>query len=58
MAAEDAGEFDGGVAFVQPTEMSADEYLALMMSGPPDVSGVGAAAAIPIEDAVASPAEE
>lgn len=55
-AAEDAGEFGGGVAFVQPSGMSADEFLGLL-SGPPDETGVGAVASTPPTDAQATPAE-
>ncbi len=40
-AAEDT-EFGGGVDFIQPAGVSAEEFLAAL-SGPPDESGVGAA---------------
>ncbi len=53
-AAEDAGEFGGGVAFVQPSGMTADEFLGLL-SGPPDETGVGAAPSTPIDDMDATP---
>lgn len=38
-AAEEAGEFGGGVAFVQPVGMTAEEFLALA-AGPPDQANV------------------
>ena len=54
--AEDASEFGGGIAFVQPPSgMSADDFLALMM-GPPDESGVGEVAGTPVEGVEATPA--
>ena len=55
-ASDDVGEFGGGVAFIQPSGMTADEFLGLL-SGPPDESGVGAAASTPIDEANATPAE-
>lgn len=55
-AAEDTGEFGGGVAFVQPSGMSADEFLSLL-AGSPDESGVGAVPASPIAGAQATPAD-
>ena len=55
-AAEDTGEFGGGVGFIQPAGMSADEFLGLL-AGPPDETGVGAAAATPFSGAEASPAD-
>ena len=54
--AEDTGEDGGGVGFVQPSGMSADEFLGLL-SGPPDETGVGAVPATPIDDVEATPAE-
>ena len=61
-AAEHAGEFGGGVAFIQAAGMTGDEFITMLgeVSGPPDESGVGAAAATPIEGAVpeGSPAAE
>jgi hypothetical protein len=56
-AADDTGEFGGGVAFLQPAGMSGDEFITMLgeLSGPPDESGVGAAAATPIEGGAASP---
>ncbi len=60
--AEDAGEFGGGVAFIQPAGMTGDEFVEMLgqLMGPPDESGVGSAAATPIEGgaAEASPAAE
>jgi len=56
-ATEDAGEFGGNVGFVQPTGMSADEFLALLTSDPPDERGVDDAASTPTSDADATPAE-
>jgi hypothetical protein len=54
---EDAGEFGGGVAFVQPGDgMSAEEFLSGIF-GPPDQSGVGLADASPIAEVEASPAD-
>ena len=38
-AAEATGEFEGGVTFIQPSFMSADEVLALMMSDSSDETG-------------------
>ena len=55
-AAEDTGEFGGGVAFIQPSGMTADEFLGLL-SGPPDETGVGAVPSTPIDEANATPAE-
>jgi hypothetical protein len=59
-AGEDTGEFGAGVAFIQPAGMTGDEFIEMLgqMSGPPDESGVGSAAATPIEGgaAEASPA--
>ena len=52
---EDAGEFGGGVAFIQPLGMSAEEFLGLL-SGPPDETGVGAVPGTPIDEANATPA--
>jgi hypothetical protein len=56
-AAEDTGEFGGGVAFVQPSGMSGDEFVSFLgeLSGPPDESGVGAVAATPMDASAASP---
>jgi hypothetical protein len=52
---EGAGEFGGGVAFVQPPDgMSVDEFVAASLA-PPDESGVGAVAATPIDGVEASP---
>ena len=53
-ASEDTGEEGGGVAFVQPSGMTADEFLGLL-SGPPDETGVGEAS--PIANADATPAQ-
>jgi hypothetical protein len=54
-AAEDVGEFGGGVAFVSPPEgMTADEFL-MGLSGPPEDSGDGAAT--PMAETEASPAD-
>lgn len=53
--AEGAAEFGGGIAFVQPAGMTADEFLSQVM-GPPDESGVGQVASTPIEGVEASPA--
>ena len=55
-ASDDVGEFGGGVAFIQPSGMTADEFLGLL-SGPPDESGVGAVPSTPIDEANATPAE-
>lgn len=55
-AAEDTGQDGGGVAFIQPSGMSADEFLGLL-AGPPDETGVGAVASTPPSDAQATPAE-
>jgi hypothetical protein len=55
-AAEDV-EFGGGVAFIQPEGMSADEFLSLL-AGPPDETGVGAVPGTPILDVEATPAED
>jgi len=61
-AGEDTGEFGGGVAFIQPAGMTGDEFVGLLgeLAGPPDESGVGSAAATPIEGGAveASPAAE
>lgn len=54
--AGDAGEFGGGVAFIQPSDMTADEFLGLL-SGPPDETGVGAVPGTPIDEANATTAE-
>ncbi len=54
-AAEDTGEFGGSVAFVQPSGMSADEFLGMLAGPPPDESGGGSAS--PVADAGATPAE-
>src|SRR5688500_9858070 len=50
-ASEDTGEFGGGVSFIQPAGMTGDEFISMLgeVLGPPDESGVGAAAATPIE---------
>lgn len=57
---EDAGEFGGGVAFVQPDGMTADEFISMLgeLLGPPDESGVGVAASTPVEGGAATPADE
>lgn len=59
-AADDVGDFGGGVAFLQPSGMTGDEFITLLgeMTGPPDASGGGDAAATPMESgaADASPA--
>lgn len=59
-ADESTGEFGGGVAFIQPAGMTGDEFITMLgeMMGPPDVSGVGSAAATPMDggSAEASPA--
>lgn len=57
IASEEAGEFGGGVAFVQPTGMSADDYLSLMMSGPTSETGGPAASSTPMGGPDATPAE-
>lgn len=56
-AGEDTGEFGGGIAFLQPSGMTGDEFIAMLgeLMGPPDESGVGVAAATPIEGGAASP---
>ena len=54
--AEDTGEDGGGVSFLQPAGMSAEEFLGLL-SGPPDETGVGAVPSTPIGEANATPAE-
>ena len=54
-AAEDTGEFGGNVAFVQPSGVSADEFLGMLAGPPPDASGGGSAS--PVADAGATPAE-
>ncbi len=58
-ALEETGEFGGGVAFIQPAGMTGDEFIDMLgeVSGPPDESGVGSAAATPIEGGVATPAD-
>jgi len=53
-AAEDTGEEGGAVAFVQPSGMSAEEFLG-MMGPPPDESGGDVAS--PVADAGATPAD-
>ncbi len=53
---EDAGEFGGGVAFIQPSGMSAEEFLSVL-AGPPDETGVGAVPGTPIDEASATPAD-
>ena len=53
-AAEDTGEFGGAVAFVQPSGMSAEEFLG-MMGPPPDETGGDVAS--PVADAGATPAD-
>ncbi|HEV2072353.1 MAG TPA: hypothetical protein VGR29_01810, partial [Thermomicrobiales bacterium] len=54
---EGASEFGGGVSFVQPpADISAEDFLVAYMT-PSDESGVGEAAATPIEGGVATPAE-
>lgn len=57
---EDAGEFGGGVAFLQPEGMTGDEFIGMLgeLLGPPDESGVGVAASTPVEGGAATPAEE
>lgn len=59
-AGEDTGEFGAGVAFLQPAGMTGDEFITMLgeMMGPPDESGVGSAAATPMEGGAgeASPA--
>lgn len=55
-ANEEVGEFGGGVAFLQPSGMTGDEFVAMLgeMTGPPE----GDMAATPVGDAAeASPAE-
>ncbi len=47
-ASEDTGEFGGGVGFVQPSGMTADEFLGLL-SGPPEGSPVAAPEGTPAE---------
>jgi hypothetical protein len=55
---EGASEFGGGVSFVQPpADMTAEDFLTAYMT-PPDESGVGDAAATPIEGGVATPEGE
>ncbi|HEV2074184.1 MAG TPA: hypothetical protein VGR29_11150 [Thermomicrobiales bacterium] len=58
-ALEEAGQFGAGVAFIQPAGVTGDEFISMLgeVSGPPDESGVGAAAATPIEGGAATPAE-
>jgi hypothetical protein len=58
-ATQDTADFGGGgVAFVQPAGMSGQEFIDFLgqLQGPPDESGVGVAAATPIEGGIASPA--
>ncbi|MBA3274771.1 MAG: hypothetical protein H0T72_03185, partial [Chloroflexia bacterium] len=55
-AAEDTGEFGGNVAFVQPSGVSADEFLGMLAGPPPDASGGDSAS--PVVDAEATPAED
>jgi len=55
-AAEDTGEFGGSVAFVQPSGVSADEFLGMLAGPPPDASGGDSAS--PVVDAEATPAED
>lgn len=61
-AGDDVGEFGAGVAFLQPAGMTGDEFITMLgeMMGAPDESGVGSAAATPIEggEVEASPAAE
>lgn len=59
-AAEDVGYFGGGVAFIQPAGMTGDEFVEILgqLAGPPDESGVGSAAATPVEGGVATPEGE
>jgi len=60
-AGEDTAETGGGgVAFLQPAGMTGDEFITMLgeLSGPPDESGEGAAAATPIDGGAASPAAE
>jgi hypothetical protein len=56
---EETGQFGGGVAFIQPAGVTGEEFISILgeISGPPDESGVGAAAATPIEGGAATPAE-
>ena len=54
-AAEDTGEEGGGVAFVQPSGMSAEEFLG-MLSGPPPGEPEGGLAS-PVADTGATPVE-
>src|SRR5680860_1854459 len=53
-AAEDTGEFGGAVAFVQPSGMSAEEFLGMM--GPPPGEPEGGLAS-PVADPGATPVE-
>lgn len=54
-ATEDTAAYEGGgVAFIQPAGMSAEEFLQAL-AGPPDVTGTGAT---PIADAATPAAEE
>jgi len=59
-AAEEAGEFGGGAAFVQPAGMTGEEFVAFLggLAGGPDESGVGSAAATPVEGGAATPDSE
>jgi hypothetical protein len=54
---EYAGEFGGGVGFVQPAGMTAEEFIDFpgQLAGLPDESGVGVAAATPIGEPAATP---
>lgn len=56
-ATEETEEFGGGgIGFVQPYEMSGQEFLDLLL-GPPDESGVGEAASTPMADVESTPAD-
>jgi hypothetical protein len=53
---EGAGEFGGGVAFIQaPPDMTSEDFLVAYMT-PPDETGVGSVAGTPIVGSEASPA--